>query len=429
MNHYQTYSTSLKIYYSLGLQNEFVGKELRSQIPNSTSNTWKKGQFDNVIGSHLEKTIEKNFSEIQLLYHHQASVSRKLALVQIRFILLLTSFFEKKTYQKALRKHKTSLINFLDRFGNQISYKQIGKILGISTKTLYHWRTLVQFKCDASPLLLCVKRHPNQATISEVNVIKKWLSKSELLHWGIHSIWALAFKQNETNLSKQAWYHYNQLLQIRQHRKKGVKPKYHSLQAQRANQIWHADITVFKTLDGVRYYIYTVMDNYSRFIHSWRIEKVVSAKIRMETIQEAIANEFEDKTFENLQLVTDGGPENDNLTIKDFINSNQSAINHTIALRDIVQSNSMMEAFYRTTKYQCLYLKKIQNRKQLLYEFEKWINEYNTKKPHYALGIYTPFEILNGSDKQESFKERMVAAAQNRREINKNSNCKVKCNI
>ena len=157
----------------------------------------------------------------------------------------------------------------------------------------------------------------------------------------------------------------------------------------------------------------------------WRIESYVSAKTRLETIQEAISIAFGNKALKQLQLVTDGGPENDNLTLKDFMR--QSSIHHTIALRDIVQSNSMMEAFYRTTKYQYLYLKHIENGIHLNKEFENWIHEYNTQKPHHALGIYTPFEVLNGEQKNQSFKESTIAAAQKRRAFNKNGNCKAKC--
>jgi hypothetical protein len=34
---------------------------------------------------------------------------------------------------------------------------------------------------------------------------------------------------------------------------------------------------------------------------------------------------------------------------------------------------------------------------------------------------------LNGEQKNQSFKESMIAAAQKRREINKNGNCQAKC--
>lgn len=167
------------------------------------------------------------------------------------------------------------------------------------------------------------------------------------------------------------------------------------------------------------------MDNYSRYIHSWKIETAVSAKTRLATIQDALQTTFKGVEFKNLQLITDGGPENENLTMREFMQ--QLSIQHSIALRDIVQSNSMMEAFYRTTKYRRLYLKKIENGKQLHKEFEHWIDEYNHHKPHHALGIYTPFEVLNGKQKKESFKERMIAAARERRLVNKNASCNVKC--
>ncbi len=145
----------------------------------------------------------------------------------------------------------------------------------------------------------------------------------------------------------------------------------------------------------------------------------------METIQDALQTAFKENGFGTLQLVTDGGPENDNRTIQDFMR--QSSIQHTIALRDIVQSNSTMEAFYRITKYQWLYRKKIKNGKQLQKEFEHWINEYHFEKPHYGLGIYTPYEILTGSNKTDNFSERMKAAAQERRIFNKHASCTVKC--
>jgi putative transposase len=44
---------------------------------------------------------------------------------------------------------------------------------------------------------------------------------------------------------------------------------------------------VMKTLDGIKSYLYFLMDNYSRLIINWRAELKVSGKIRLETIEEA----------------------------------------------------------------------------------------------------------------------------------------------
>jgi len=59
------------------------------------------------------------------------------------------------------------------------------------------------------------------------------------------------------------------------------------LKATFPNQYWHADITIFKTLDNVKQYIYLVVDNYSRKILSWDMADRVSGEIRVQTLREA----------------------------------------------------------------------------------------------------------------------------------------------
>lgn len=120
-----------------------------------------------------------------------------------------------------------------------------------------------------------------------------------------------------------------------------------------------------------------------------------------------------------------GGPENDNLTIKEFIRN--SNINHTIALKDIEQSNSMMEAFYHTAKYRYLYQQPIHNQPELILKFKEMIHEYHFLKPHYALGIYTPEQVKNGADMKLSHRNTYAEAGRKRREMNRNMNCNQKC--
>ncbi len=87
----------------------------------------------------------------------------------------------------------------------------------------------------------------------------------------------------------------------------------------------------------------------------------------------------------------------------------------------------MMERFYYSSKYQCLYLKPILNLDHLTSTFTNWIEEYHTQKPHYAHGIYTPQEVLEGANLKICFKEIIKNASKLRREVNKNVNCIKKC--
>lgn len=155
---------------------------------------------------------------------------------------------------------------------------------------------------------------------------------------------------------------------------------------------------------------------------------MVSAKIRLATIKDAIQNAFDGELpKEQIQFITDGGPENDNITLKEFINENQAFIKHDIALKDIVQSNSMMEVFYSTAKYRYLYLKKIHNGDELLSAFEELMQEYHFEKPHYALGIYSPSEVFNGQNPRHKFPDVYKEAAIERRKVNQ-LGCDSDCN-
>jgi len=379
------YHTSLKVCYSLGLQEQLIDKSVRDRIPASTKHYWiKTTKPGSIIGIELSKRIDADLAALKAGYHPANAIPRAAFDAYCKFVVTIIGILEPSKLKKALRGKMEVFINALDEAAGFFSYGKAAALLSLSTKTLYHWRTKVKFRCEASSLLLCVRRHPNQATASEVNVIRTFLNDQQYAHWGIHSIWAFAFRNGLTKLSRQSWYHYNSLLAFRQGTGKAKKPPYHPLRATVVNQIWHADITVFK-VNNVKYYIYTVMDNYSRYVHSWKVAPVVSAEIRMQTIREAIGQVFSNDPGHNVQLVTDGGPENNNQTMKAFIASCHVSIHHTIALRDIVQSNSMQEAFYATAKYRFLYRLVIDTPGKLIHHVDEMMQEYNTIRPHYAL--------------------------------------------
>ena len=140
-----------------------------------------------------------------------------------------------------------------------------------------------------------------------------------------------------------------------------------------------------------------MLDNFSRKTLVWLIADKVSAKIRLSTIEAALKFAFPEQNG-SVRLVTDGGPENDNHTMKEFIINNQVDINHQIALKDIVQSNSMVEASYHVLKGTGLYGKQIHDRDELHKILEHHFNEHDDIKPHYAHKIYTPNEVYNGAD-------------------------------
>lgn len=136
-------------------------------------------------------------------------------------------------------------------------------------------------------------------------------------------------------------------------RRKFRKPKKdydEGLRANAPNEKWHADITEFKTADGRTSYIYLVMDNFSRYITSWRIADKVCAKVRIETFEETILNAgIEPNQKEKTELIVDGGTENYNKAVTTLLQ--KYPVDKLIAMKDILKSNSMIESLNKLIKY------------------------------------------------------------------------------
>ncbi|MDH5382806.1 MAG: integrase core domain-containing protein [Cyclobacteriaceae bacterium] len=147
----------------------------------------------------------------------------------------------------------------------------------------------------------------------------------------------------------------------------------------------------------------------------------VSGEIRMQTLKEAweIA-----KPKKEVELVVDGGPENNNYVVENFINSAEVDITKSVALKDIVFSNSMVEATNKLLKYRYLFPKDVQDGEQLRNVLEKSIDDFNNIRPHGKLGGLTPSEAYQGQNVPISFD---TEALRQRVNENKDNNGCSKC--
>lgn len=200
-----------------------------------------------------------------------------------------------------------------------------------------------------------------------------------------------------------------------------------SVKASCPNQIWHADVTEFVTSDNVKFYIHTVLDNFSRKIITYTISRDKTAKTRLISLKQAILLQFSKiispKESKELDLIVDGGLENNNFRIRNFIRHCQVTIHKKIALKDVVFSNSMIEGHFKILKKFLRSHGEIHSR-----DFHKiveyFIKDYNSIRPHYQHLIYTPDEIHANPD-LINIKPHLERINKERLEANRNSCCKV----
>lgn len=316
---------------------------------------------------------------------------------------------------------KNSLPQFVSsilKLKGRIDIKLVLRICKVPVSVFYYWKNKVLKKCTTSSIQLCKKQYPEQLTNNEVSIMKEMMTDEKFRFWPIASIAYYALREKILSISLATWYLYKKKLGIeRQPFPKKIKYS-QGIRASLPDQIWHADITIVKTKDNRKHYVYLLMDNFSRFILSWRIEQSVSARTRVDTIREAY-NRLRTKVS-NITLITDGGPENDNNAMERFIINETEDFRSVIAQRDIPFSNSLIEAQNKLFKYRYLFRQEYNNEYELRRVFENDVSDYNFQRPHESLKGLTPFEAYSGSISDWSeYKEqaRKMRIIENRKQI------------
>jgi putative transposase len=63
--------------------------------------------------------------------------------------------------------------------------------------------------------------------------------------------------------------------------------------------------------------------------------------------------------------------------------------------------NVRTERFFRTLKYDCIYINEFENPRELRIAINQYIYEYNTYRPHSAIGGLCPSQIYDAVNHQE----------------------------
>ncbi|WP_423740482.1 transposase [Flavobacterium columnare] len=419
VKHRNSYHTNTKIFARKGL----LSTELLKLIPSSNLSRWLKEPENKYIDYTLNGLIDQDIELFQ--NQNEFPSSKKLSRAYIQLLKGAYTIFDQiKDFNKVLKKNKDIIVNTIESIKNWISIDEAIKLFRISRATYQNYKIQVLNKCEASYIFWCVKRYPQQLLNQEVIKIKEYFNNSDYKSWSKSSIYYMGLRKKDFSFCLATFYKYSSLLGIDNGRHLQNKPEYSPLLTTKPNQIWCADITIFKTANGVKHYIHLLIDHYSQMILGWYIGLKPSPK----AIKELLQNTFKELPKPTtIEFVTDGGVENINTTVKEYIKSIEPNIIHNIAQKDIASSNSMIEAINKTLKYQYLYQLHIENTLQLYNTFPQIIRNYCNIRPQHSLKGNTPFETYNGKTISIShYNSHFQAQKQFRKEQNNKNNCK-KC--
>lgn len=426
-SNYNNYHTGVKTCFALGIQEQLLPHTFIRSIPNSTSHCWKRENPDKYLGSDFVSQIEEGLGDTKVFLDQRLYLSRK-AFIQLgRLYIILVTILGKENIRKLIKSNRNIFVDLLESLSEDFPFakKDLLRFLMITKRQYAFWLSDRKFACNKSLIGQCFKRRPKQISNKEIIILKKYMNNSKFKTWCIRSIWGKAFRDGTISMAESTWYKYTRKLGYSQARKPEKKPrKKGSFNASKPNETWHMDISQYKTLDNVVYYIYTVVDNFSRKILAWDISTKKCSKIRTETVRQAVKNEF-NVTIDNqsLDLIVDGGSENNNKTISEFIKSCHVNINKKIALKDVTFSNSIVEGPYKIMK--TYYFRTREILSTTIYEELKFfIEDYNNNRPCDKHKIYTPDEVHQNPE-LANIKIVLDKSNQQRLEDNRNYCCKL----
>jgi hypothetical protein len=254
-----------------------------------------------------------------------------------------------------------------------------------------------------------------------VATIREYLTNPKYRNWNITPLYFQILRDKLAFFSKTAFYKYVNKLNLQQ--VKPQKKKYiEGIRADAPKRILHMDVTIYRSLDHARIYLYFQVDNFSRFILNCKVSLEYSAKTTLQNISEAYEKYKLAKLTPYVDLICDGGSENKG-AVDIFINSQESNIRKLVAQCDIFYSNIMVEAVNKHMKYDFLFTTKLLNIEQTRHYLTYAVKQYNNK-PHSSLYGLTPTEVFNGAlPDKDMFKKAIRQAVSKRKIVNLTQQC------
>lgn len=165
------------------------------------------------------------------------------------------------------------------------------------------------------------------------------------------------------------------------------------IRATAPNQIWHIDVTVINLRPGKKFYIQSVIDNYSRFVLAWNVTDSINAINTIQTLNLAKKKTLSVQEGEHPIVMMDPGSENRNLTVSEYIAS--ANLRRLIARVEIHYSNSMIESLFKSLKNNYLYHQGVRTIEDLNRKATFYFRQYNEVVPHAVLKGGIPSEVYH----------------------------------
>jgi len=281
-------------------------------------------------------------------------------------------------YAPKARKEATNLV----KKGFKIT--EVARMYGVNRTTLWHWvkRSSKHSREFIPTLASRPKFHPNQVAESTVRRLVELRTKLGRCSPVIHA--HLRMEGYKISLSS-----VGRILKRKGLTRKKKRAKYYVALPRPASDcpgaLVQVDTIHFVKTNGSRFYVYSLIDTYSRLAYAEyhpKLKQTISLKV--------IQNAQKSFGFKFSTVQTDNGPE-----FKDFLNislrRNKILLRHSRVRTP--NDNAHVERFNRTIQEECFHGRP-PNQRTASKQIEEYLIYYNQDRLHLSLGLQTPSQFV-----------------------------------
>ena len=349
---------------------------------------WKKQFLENMGLAFDKSAVVKEYKEeIAILEKNSDALARKVGTLTIE-----RDWLEGKLVSLDLSTKKEMIDNQADN--KTISFNRQLELLSVS-KTAYYYEPVEPFSKEEDIGLLDTidkiytkypyygHRRVHQLLLRLGYVIGRKMVRKAMKFMGIKAL----YPKPRTTIANLAHKKYPYLLNA-------FKNNNNQVIIEKPNQVWSTDITYIKLEKGFAY-LAAIIDWNTKKILSWKLSNSMDVSLTSSVLKEALS------CYPKPEIVnTDQGSQ---YTAKEHINILvQNGISISMDAKGRSIDNIVIERFWRSLKYEDVYLKNYNTMKEARAGIGKYIELYNKERLHSALDYDTPDEVyFKGSNNYE----------------------------
>ena len=175
------------------------------------------------------------------------------------------------------------------------------------------------------------------------------------------------------------------------------------------HELWQTDFTYFRVVGWGWYFLSTVLDDYSRYIISWRLTTTMAASDVTATLEDAleVAGLTKAKVHHKPRLLSDNGPCYISKELREWLQDRD--MKHTRGAPYHPMTQGKIERYHRSMK-NVVKLEHYYFPWELENAITEWVAHYNHERYHESLDNVTPADVYNGRKNEILDRRSMIKA-------------------